>query len=423
MIADLIIINIKTLYNPKKTPPIKGTDMSILEVIDQVFIAIKNGKIIDYGTHDYASLINYKTVVLDAKQKICLPGFIDSHTHLVHAGSREHEFEKLKQGIPYLEILKQGGGILGTVDKTRKASFDELYQQAYESLNKFLEYGVTTLEAKSGYGLSLEHEIKQLKVAHALNENHPIDIISTYMGAHAIPIEYKNKKAAYIKQIKKDLELIKSENLAEFVDVFCETGVFSLSETKDILEHAKSLGFKIKIHADEIDPLGGAGLGVDLDAASVDHLMAIKDDDIKKLAASHTIANILPGTSFYLNKNYANARKLIDHGCAISISSDYNPGSCPTENFQLIMQLAANHLKLKPEEILNAVTLNAAYHLDIEQTKGSIQKGKDADLILLDIPNLSYMLYHFGINHVSDVITKGRHVIKSNPERKTYETN
>ena len=243
------------------------------------------------------------------------------------------------------------------------------------------------------------------------------------MRAHAIPLEYKTNKEAYIKQIKKDLELIKSENLAAFVDVFCETGVFSIAETKNILEHAKALGFKIKIHADEIDPLGGAGLGVDLKAASVDHLMAITDEDIKKLALSNTIANILPGTSFYLNKNYANARKMIDQGCAISISSDYNPGSCPTENFQLIMQLAANHLKLKPEEILNAVSLNAAYHLSMHHTKGSIQKGKDADLILLDIPNLAYMLYHFGINHVSDVIVKGRHVIKSNPERKTYETN
>lgn len=417
MKADLIILNIHKLYNPTKTPPIKGSEMSVLEVVDQPFIAIKNGKILDYGTHDYKHLEDSKTVILDAQQKICLPGFIDSHTHLVHAGSREHEFEMLRQNVPYLDILKQGGGILGTVDKTRKASFDDLYHQAYQSLDRFLAYGVTTLEAKSGYGLSLEHEIKQLKVAHALNENHPIHIISTYMGAHAIPLEYKNKKETYIKQIKKDLELIQKERLAEFVDVFCETGVFSLSETKDILKHAKSLGFKIKIHADEIDPLGGAGLGVDLKATSVDHLMAIKDVDIKKLASSNTIGNILPGTSFYLNKNYANARKMIDQGCAISISSDYNPGSCPTENFQLIMQLAANHLKLKPEEIINAVTLNAAYHLGIDQTKGSIQKGKDADLILLDIPNLAYMHYHFGINHISDVIVKGKHVIKSHTER------
>ncbi|AUD64276.1 imidazolonepropionase [Tenericutes bacterium MZ-XQ] len=419
MKADLIIININKLYNPTKTPPIKGSDMSVLEVVDQPFIAIKSGKILDYGTHDFEHLKDDDTTILNAQQKICLPGFIDSHTHLVHAGSREHEFEKLRQDVPYLDILKQGGGILGTVDKTRKASFDDLYHQAYQSLNRFLEYGVTTLEAKSGYGLSLEHEIKQLKVAHALNEHHPIDIISTYMGAHAIPNEFKNNKEAYIKQIKADLEMIKTENLAEFVDVFCETGVFSVSETKDILEHAKSLGFKIKVHADEIDPLGGTGLGVDLKATSVDHLMAIKDVDIEKLASSMTIGNILPGTSFYLNKNYANARKMIDHGCAISISSDYNPGSCPTENFQLIMQLAANHLKLKPEEIVNAVTLNAAYHLGIDQTKGSIQKGKNADLILLDIPNLSYMLYHFGINHISDVIVKGKHVIKSNTERKT----
>jgi len=413
MKADMIIIGIKTLYNPNQMPPVKGFNMSQIEKIDKPFIAIQNGKILDYGTHDYQAYIDNQTTILDAKGKICLPGFIDSHTHLVHAGSREHEFSQLRQGIPYLDILKQGGGILGTVEKTKAASFDELYQKAYQSLNTFLSYGVTTLEAKSGYGLSLDTEVKQLMVAEKLNQNHPMHVVSTYMGAHAVPLEFKQRRSSYINQIKQDMEIIKKKKLASFVDVFCETGVFNIKETKEILEKATSLGFKIKIHADEIDALGGSGLGVDLNASSVDHLMAIKDSDIKKLAQSNTVANILPGTSFYLNKPYANARKMIDEGCAISISSDYNPGSCPTENFQLIMQLAANHQKLKPEEILNAVTINAAYHLGLDKEKGSIQKGKDADLILLDIPNLSYMLYHFGINHVSDVIIAGKHIIKS----------
>ncbi len=413
MKADMIITGIKTLYNPNQVPPVKGFNMSKIENIDNPFIAIKDGKILDYGKHDYNQYIDNKTTILDAKGKICLPGLIDSHTHLVHAGSREHEFSQLRQGIPYLDILKQGGGILGTVEKTKAASFDELYQKAYQSLNTFLSYGVTTLEAKSGYGLSLDTEVKQLMVAEKLNQNHPMHVVSTYMGAHAVPLEFKQRRFSYINQIKQDMEIIKKKKLASFVDVFCETGVFNIKETKEILEKATSLGFKIKIHADEIDALGGSGLGVDLNASSVDHLMAIKDSDIKKLAQSNTVANILPGTSFYLNKPYANAKKMIDEGCAISISSDYNPGSCPTENFQLIMQLAANHQKLKPEEILNAVTINAAYHLGLDKEKGSIQKGKDADLILLDIPNLSYMLYHFGINHVSDVIIAGKHIIKS----------
>jgi len=417
MIADIIIHHISKLYTPTENPPVKGSKMSHIQFLENAYVAIKDGLVLDVGTGSYESLQDDSTILHDAKGMVCLPGFIDSHSHLVHAGSRELEFEKLRQGIPYLDILKSGGGILGTVEKTRAASFQNLYQKAYHSLDTMLSFGVTTLEAKSGYGLSLEHELKQLKVAEKLNQDHPIHIISTYMGAHALPKEYINKKQQYINQIKRDLVIIKDSKLTESVDVFCETGVFSLDETKEILETALNLGFKVKLHADEIDSLGGTKLGVDLKASSVDHLMVITDDDIKSLANSNTIANLLPGTSFYLNKAYAPARKMIDQGCALSISGDYNPGSCPTENFQFIMQLAANHLKMKPEEILNAVTINAAYHLGLSKHKGSIQKGMDADLILLDIPNLVYLFYHFGINHVTDVFVKGNHVIKN----KTYK--
>ncbi len=286
MKADMIITGIKTLYNPNQVPPVKGFNMSKIENIDNPFIAIKDGKILDYGTHDYHGYIDSKTTLLDAKGKICLPGLIDSHTHLVHAGSREHEFSQLRQGIPYLDILKQGGGILGTVEKTKAASFNELYLKAYQSLNTFLSYGITTLEAKSGYGLSLDTEVKQLMVAEKLKQNHPIHVVSTYMGAHAVPLKFKHNRSSYINQIKQDMEIIKEKKLASFVDVFCETGIFDLKETKEILEKAKALGFKIKVHADEIDSLGGAGLGVDLNASSVDHLMAIKDEDIKKTCTS-----------------------------------------------------------------------------------------------------------------------------------------
>lgn len=410
MIADLIVYNIKTLYHSREIAPVKGNRMKMIETLEQPFLAIKDGKVLQVGVADYSALIGDNTLLFDAQQKVVVPGFIDSHSHLVHAGSRENEFEQLRQGVPYLDILKAGGGILGTVEKTRKASFNELYNQAKKSLDVMLSYGVTTLEAKSGYGLDYENEVKQLEVMKKLNDNHPVHLVPTYMAAHAVPKEFSNNKRGYIDAMLADLEKIKATNLTEFVDVFCETGVFDLNETREILEAAKTLGFKVKLHADEIDPLGGAGLGAELGATSVDHLMAIKDEDIVKLAKTSTILNILPGTSFYLNKTYARARDMIEAGCALSVSGDYNPGSCPTENFQLIMQLAANYLKLTPEEILTAVTQNAAYHLGLASQKGSLEPGKDADFLVLDIPNLAYLFYHFGINHVSHVFINGQQI-------------
>ncbi|MFH0767693.1 MAG: imidazolonepropionase [Bacillota bacterium] len=387
--------------------------MSKIKEIKNAFIAIKDGIIADLGQHDYEKHLAKETILHDAKHQIAVPGLIDSHTHLVHAGTREDEYAKLRSGIPYLEILKAGGGILGTVEKTRSASFEQLYQQSYPSLTEMMLYGVTTVEAKSGYGLNLETEVKQLLVAKKIKETHPVRLISTYMGAHAIPQEFKGNSSGYIDQIIKDMAYIQSQRLADAVDVFCETGVFSIEETRKILLAAKSLGFKVKLHADEIDALGGAGLGVELEASSVDHLMVISDEDIHKLSKSNTIANLLPGTSFYLNKNYANARKMIDSNVAVSIAGDYNPGSCPTENFQFIMHLASNKLKMTPEEILNSVTINPAYHLGIDCLVGSLEIGKEADIVLMDAPNLSYILYHFGVNHAKHVFIHGKQVVNN----------
>lgn len=412
MIADLIIYNIDRLYTPYLNPPIRGKDMSKIKIIEKPFIIIKDGKIISIDTGDYLKFASDTTELFDALGKICLPGFIDSHSHLVHAGSREKEFCLLRKNVSYLEILNAGGGILGTVEKTRNASFEELYSKAKKSLDIMMKYGVVALEAKSGYGLNLDTEVKQLKVSNKLNKDHPIKIKSTYMGAHAIPQEYKNNRRGYIEEMLEDLKLIKKLGLSDSVDVFCEEGVFDLKETEEILLHAKELGFKVKLHADEIISLGGTKLGVELGATSVDHLMASSKEDILLLGKSNTVANLLPGTSFYLGKPYANARYMIDNNVAISISGDYNPGSCPTENFQLIMQLAANYLKMTSEEILNAATINPAYHMGISKNKGSVEVSKDADLILLDIDNLDYMLYHFGINHVTDVFIKGKLVVK-----------
>lgn len=416
MKADLIINNIKTLYTPVKKPPVHGKKMNDILELHNAYLAVKEGKILSLGVGDGLQFKDNNTLLKDANNKIIIPGFIDSHSHLVHAGSREDEYEYLKKGVPYLDILNRGGGILGTVNKTRKASFNELYEKAKKSLNIMLRYGVTVLESKSGYGLNYETEKKQLLVNKKLNEEGPLKIISTHMGAHAIPLEFKDRKEEYIKEMIADLKQFKKEELFSFVDIFCEDSVFSVKDTKHFLTAAKEIGYKIKMHADEIVSLGGAGLGVELEASSVDHLMAISDEDIKKLAYSHTVANLLPGTSFYLKKNYAPARKMIDNGVAVSISSDYNPGSCPTENYQLVLQLASNYLQMSYQEILTAATINPAYHLGVSAEKGSLEIGKDADFIILDIPNLAYMFYHYGINHVNEVYIKGNLVVNSKGE-------
>mgnify|MGYP002639310658 CR=1 FL=1 len=413
MYADLLILNIGSLVTPYIHPPVKGVDMNKVRKLSNAFIAIKDGLILDFGEGDYSEYIDENTLIHDASSKLVLPGLIDSHTHLVHGGSREHEFALKIAGVPYLEILAKGGGILRTVKSTRESSKEELCEKALNSLNEMLSLGVTTVEAKSGYGLNLETEVKQLEVAQELSLNHSIDIISTYLGAHATPNEYKDNKSEYIESVIKDLKVIKENDLAKFVDVFCEDSVFNLEESRRILSEAKKIGFEIKIHADEIVSLGGGGLAVDLEASSADHLMAVSIEDIKKIANSNVIANLLPSTSFYLNKDFAKARLMIDEGCALSISSDYNPGSSPSENLQFAMQLGANKLKMSPNEILNAVTINAAYNLRIDKEVGSIEIGKRADLVIMDSNNLEYIMYHYGINHVTDVYKNGVLVIQN----------
>ena len=413
MMADTIIHHIKTLYTSKENPPVKGLTMKKIEAIEDAFIVIKDGLIFHVGSGSYHEFLNENTILIDAKGKIMLPSFIDSHTHLVHGGSREDEYGKIIQGIPYLDILKAGGGIHHTVTHTINASFDELYQKAYHSLDLMLKTGVSVVEAKSGYGLTLDTEMKQLEVTKKLDDDHFIELHPTYMGAHAIPKRYLNDQDGYVNEVISDLKKIKESHLATAVDIFCEDHVFSVEDSKKILSEAKKLGFKIKMHADEIKSLGGTSLAVDLGCSSVDHLMVISDQDILKLSNSNTIANLLPGTSFYLNKAFAPGRKMIDQGVAVSISTDYNPGSCPTENLLLVMQIAANKMKLRPEEILTAVTINAAYHLGISETHGSIDVGKNANVILVDAPNLNYMFYHYGINHVTDLWIKGKHVLKN----------
>ncbi|PKK95378.1 MAG: imidazolonepropionase [Tenericutes bacterium HGW-Tenericutes-5] len=414
--SQLLIYNIKTLYSNNNLAPVKGKLMQDISSIDNAYIFIEDKIIKNIGSGDYKHLITKDTEVFDALNSIAIPGLVDSHTHLVFGGSREHEFSKKIAGVDYLDILKSGGGILSTVQQTKEASFEELYNQAKKSLDIMLSFGVTTLEAKSGYGLELETEIKSLRVLKKLKENHPIDVHITYLGAHALPSEYKTRREEFIETIINDLEVIKNEDLAEYADVFCETGVFTATETKRILSKAKALGFKLRVHTDEIDSIGGTEVALDLEAKTVDHLMAITDEDIKKIAKTNTIANLLPSTSFFLNKEFAPARKLIDAGAAVSVSSDYNPGSTPSENYQLTLQISGNKLRMLPQEVLTAATINPAFSLDLENQVGSLQVGKQADILLLDCKNLDYFIYHYGINHTKFVFKNGKLVFKQQQE-------
>lgn len=413
MKATLVIKNIDNLITLKgENKPRSKEELKDIGVIKNGIIALDNDTILYVGEGELPSNINIDetTIVLDGTGKTVTPGLVDSHTHLVHGGSRENELAMKLKGVPYLDILASGGGIHSTVKATRKASFEELYNQAKKSLNTMLSFGVTTVEAKSGYGIEdFETEIKQLEVAKKLNEDHPVDIISTFMGAHAIPSSYKENSDEFVDIIINDMiPKIAEMDLARFCDVFCEEGVFTIDQSRKILLAAREYGMELKLHADEIKPLGGAELAAEIGCISADHLIAASDNGIKEMARKGVIANLLPGTSFNLQTgNFAPARKMIEEGVPVSLSTDYNPGSCPTENIQLIMSFGALIMKLTPEEIITAVTINGAASLGLEEKIGSLDLGKQGDLVIFDSPNLEYILYHFGINHVEKVIKKG----------------
>lgn len=414
MKADLILKNIGKLVTMQGSSSFRvKEEVNKINIIENAYIAVKNGKILAIGVGDeFGNLCEDDTKIHDAEGLLVTPGLIDSHTHLIHGGSRENEFSMKLNGVPYIEILNNGGGILSTVKATKEASEEELYKKAKKSLDRMLEFGVTTVEEKSGYGLELNTEIKQLEVARVLDKNHPVDLVHTFLGAHAVPEEYKENHKAYI-DILVDVMMpkIKDMGLAEFCDVFCEEGVFTIEESEYILQKAKEMGYKLKIHADEIESLGGAELAAKLGCVSADHLMAASDEGIKMMAENNVVANILPATSFNLNKNYADCRKMIDMGAIVSLSSDYNPGSCPSENLQLVMQLGCLHLKMTPNEVLTAVTINAAYAIDRADKIGSIEVGKNADFVVFDARNVEYLMYHFGINHTKKVYKNGNLVV------------
>lgn len=415
MVADVLLTHFNQIVCPNDPGhPLTGQEMKEATIIEDGYLALKDGLIMALGSgQPDASLIGPETVVRSYEGKIATPGIIDCHTHLVYGGSREHEFAQKLAGVPYLDILAQGGGILSTVRATRAASFDNLYQKSKRLLDYMLLHGVTTVEAKSGYGLDWETEKRQLDVIAALEKDHPIDLVSTFMAAHAIPEEYKGNAKAYLDEIVEQmLPEVKKENLAEFCDIFCEKNVFTAEESRYLLSKAKELGFKLRIHADEIASIGGVDVAAELGAISAEHLMMATDEGIAKMSQAGVIGNLLPATTFSLMEDtYAPARKMIDAGMAITLSTDSNPGSCPTANMQFVMQLGCFMLRLTPIEVLNAVTINAAYSVNRQERVGSLTVGKEADIAIFDAPNIDYPLYFFATNLIHQVYKKGQLVV------------
>lgn len=417
--TDLLLTGIGCLYTPEGRVPKCGEEMGRVRQIQDAAVAIDQGRIVMVGQKDevMAALTAEEAMIketLDVGGRIMTPGLVDPHTHLVHGGSREHELAMKRSGVPYLDILAQGGGILSTVKSTRQWSEQELYDKAHRSLDEMLIQGVTTIEAKSGYGLSLDAELKQLRVARRLQENHSVDVVSTFMGAHAIPAEYKGRTNDFVDIIIRDmLPTVASEGLAEFCDIFCEEGVFDVEQSRRVLLEGKRYGLIPKIHADEIVALGGSELAQEVGAISAEHLVMTTDQGLSSLAAGNVIPVLLPGTTFNLGLDqHARARDMIDKfRLPVALSTDYNPGSCPTESIQLIIMLASLNLKMQPEEILTACTLNAAAAIGRAADIGSIEVGKRADLTIFDAPNLAYLPYHFGINHTFGVIKNGTQVV------------
>lgn len=408
--VDVIIKNGKqvlTLAGPKRAR--KGLEMRELALIEDGAVAIKDANIV--AVDKSQNIVNNFTAkeTINAEGKVVMPGFVDPHTHPVFYKTRENEFEMRLQGKSYVEISKNGGGIRSSINEVRNASEDELFQLAKYRVSKMLRYGTTTLEAKSGYGLSTDSELKMLRVIKKLQQELSIDVIPTFMGAHEIPTEYKDNRKEYIRILKEEmLPAVAKSGLAEYCDIFTEEHVYNIKESRSILNRAKELGFKLRMHADEIKPIGGAELAAEVGAVSADHLGAASNDGIKAMLQAGVIAVLLPGTIFSLGMNsYARARDMITANLPVALATDYNPGSCNCDSMQFIITLACLQMKMLPAEAICAATINAAYALERGDKIGSIEKGKQADILIMDMPSYQFLPYHFGSNNVESVIKKG----------------
>ena len=408
--GNMIIKNASEIVTATGKTAKFGAKMKELKRIENGAIVIEDGIIKEIGsTLDILKKYDEtKYEVIDAEGKSILPGFVDSHTHFIFGGYREEEFSWRLRGDSYMDIMNRGGGIVNTVRDTRKASKECLFELGKKRLDSMLEFGVTTVEGKSGYGLDYRTELKQLEVMKDLDCEHPMDIVRTFLGAHAVPNEYKGSTDMYIEFILNEvLPIVVKEDLAEFCDVFCEEGVFSIEESRKLLLRAKELGMKLKLHADEIVELGGSELAAELEAVSADHLLHASDNGIKAMAENGVVSTLLPTTAFCLKEPFARARYMIDRGCAVALATDFNPGSGFTNSIPLMFALASIYMNMSIEETIVAMTLNGAAAVGRADSIGTIEAGKKGDVIILDYNSYKFLPYHTGVNIVQKVIKNG----------------
>jgi imidazolonepropionase len=420
MNRNLVIRHASQMVTCSGTQAKRGKEMAALSPIEDGCVIIEGGKITAAGRTGEIEkrLRGFKGEVIDADGKAVLPGFVDSHTHTIFSGDRAEEFSWRLAGSSFLEILERGGGIISTVRATRAAPAEALYEEAFLRLDSLLAHGVTTVEIKSGYGLDLDTEIKQLEVAQRLDATHPVDVVSTFLGAHATPPEYAGNQDGYIDFVE-DIVLpaVCEKELADFCDVFCDTGVFSVEQARKLLQRAKELGLKLKLHADEIACLGGAELAAELGAVSADHLLHASDSGIKAMAEAGVIAGLLPGTAFCLGERFARARHMIESGLAVTLATDLNPGTFYSESIPFVFALAVFGMHMSVEETVTALTINAAAALGRADRIGSIDPGKNADLIILTLPSYTHIPYRTGVNIVDKVVKSGAVVWDRSLER------
>ncbi len=408
---NLLVHNIKELVSVRTDGALTltGSRMRELGILHDASVIIRDGLIRWVGpSADLPSEEAHDLPPLDGSDLVALPGFVDAHTHLVFSGHRDEEFAMRAAGLSYQEIAERGGGILNTVRATRQATKKELKRAATRRLDDLLRHGTTTVEIKSGYGLDPTAETKMMEVIAELSDEHLIRIVRTFLGAHAFPPEYRDNPEGYVTLVvERMLPHIAKRKLADFCDVFCEKGYFSVDQSRRILLASRSLGLKLKIHADELASSGGSELAAEVGAVSADHLEHISRSGIERLRQSGVVAVVLPGVSFFLNHGYAPARTLIDEGVPVAIASDFNPGSCMSFSMPMMMTIACTHMQMSPEECIAATTINAAAALGLADSIGSIEPGKVADIVLYQVPTYRYLAYHFGVNHARTIIKRG----------------
>ena len=407
MMGNILVKNIGMLATPQGKTAKKGAEQGQIQILKDAWVLVKDGVIDSVGTG--AAPAAPGAEVIDAQGNLVTPGLVDAHTHLIFGGWRQNELGMKLHGKTYLDIQNAGGGIQSTTNATRQATEEELTEKAAKALKEMMGFGVTTVEAKSGYGLATEHELKALRVIKDLNDTLPMDVVATFMGAHLVPAEYKNNRAEYIRLVCEEMmPKVKEQGIAKFCDVFCEADTFTVEESRQVLEAGLKYGLRPKIHADEIEAIGGSVLAGEIGAISAEHLIVCPPEGIASMAKGGTIACLLPATSFNLGSTFAPARDMVNAGVAVAMATDFNPGSCPCLNLQFVINLGCLKYKLTPEEVLTAVTLNGAAAIDMADQVGSVEAGKKGDLVIWDAPDLDYICYRVGSNLAKTVIKAGK---------------